>query len=125
MITEEELIETIKDYPGFSYRVGFTDLIHKSKCLSIFYKSDVFCDGENRFADFYYNAKINNVLNGARTFYTIPVYIGDCVCLQSNPALRKTIKTKEAMYNLLGEFTTTLKQCKVKIKLKDLEKDFV
>lgn len=125
MITEEELIETIKDFPGISICVNFSDIHRRTRHLTIFLKSDVFCEGESRIADFYFNEKLKDILNGSRTLYANPMFIGDGVCLNAVPAIKKTIKTKEDILNFVIELVEKLKQFKVKMKLKDLEKDFV
>ena len=124
MITEEEVKEVLKDYPGIRICVGLTDIEKGTRHLSVFLKSDVFCEGENRIADFYYNAKLNNVLNGSRNLYSIPIFIGDCVCLNADPEIRKTIKTKEDILKYVINIVEKLKPYKVKMKLKDMEQDF-
>lgn len=125
MITEEEVKEVLKDYPGIRICVGFTDIQKGTRSLSIFLTSDVFYEGENRIADFYYNGKLNNVLNGSRTLYSKPIFIGDCVCLDADPKIRKTIKTKEDILKYVMNLVEKLKPYKVKMKLKDMEQDFV
>lgn len=125
MITEEEVKEVLKDYPGIRICVGFTDIKKGTRSLSVFLTSDVFFGCENRIADFYYNAKLNNVLNGSRTLYSIPIFTGDCVCLNADHKIRKTIKTKEDILKYVMNLVEKLKPYKVKMKLKDMEQDFV
>lgn len=125
MITEEEVKEVLKDYPGIRICVGFVDIQKGTRRLIIFLTSDVFYEGENRIADFYYNGKFNNILNSSSTLYSIPIFIGDCVCLNADHKIRKTIKTKEDIMKYVLNLVEKLKPYKVKMKLKDMEKDFV